>query len=494
MFLKKIKNRVLSFFSNLVVIAKSFLGRLDYNKIKIILGKTRDFLQFIGIKTKSLFVASVQILQRFFSYFNLREKIIMAVLALVIIIAGFLWHNDEYAKRTMLAPDYGGTYTEGILASKANDIQQIKDKLTRIGLAQFDNENRIQPALAENWEIKDDGKTYLFRLRPSVHAQDITDTLKNQKNEWGDAEIKTPDDHTLEIKLPSAFSPFLASLTKPIFPYGPYTLTKEDKNEFRFKARHDFYLSRPYLDNIILKTYSKEEDLANAFQNGELDGLASYDNQKISHKYQIYEMPLSRWLVLFFNLKRDVLKDKNIRNKLANNEKLDKNIELVLVTSDKQDYVARAEEIRAKWEPLGAKVNIISRDAVTLQKETIPRRDYDLLLYGLDYGADPDSYPFWHSSQINENGLNLSNFANVDVDKILEEARQTTDSSKRKEFYDQFQKKFDDERPAIFLEQIKWKYLVSGKIKGISNHPGVNPADRYNEVWKWWVKEKRVKK
>ena len=40
---------------------------------------------------------------------------------------------------------------------------------TVAGLVQYDNLNRLQPMLAESWEVSDDGRTYTFHVRPGVY-------------------------------------------------------------------------------------------------------------------------------------------------------------------------------------------------------------------------------------------------------------------------------------------------------------------------------------
>ena len=97
------------------------------------------------------------------------------------------------------------------------------------------------------------------------------------------------------------------------------------------------------------------------------------------------------------------------------------------MTSDNPKNIELARNIVEKWAKNGVKINLDVKDNVSLQKTVIPKRDYDLLLYGLDYGEDPDPYPFWHSSQIKDDGKNLSNFKNVKADKLLEAARQEFD-------------------------------------------------------------------
>lgn len=471
-----------SVFSNLLIWLK---------KAAVLMGKILIIIfNFIVTVFKAIFIFFL----RLYSYLNRWEKIALLILLIVLIFCSNKLIINNINKNTTLVADFGGSYIEGILVQKPSDAALTINKLTKSGLTRFDNSGSLQPDLAQSWDIKDDGKTYVFHLRNLINAQEITSALTAQKKDWEDTSIQATDTNTIEIKLTQPYSPLLDKLAEPIFNYGPYILEKETKSEARLKARQDYYIKRPYIQDLVLKFYADSESYNRALAQKEVDGLGQIFDD-VNHKgYNAYTLTLPKWQVLFFNLTRDQLKDKTIRQKLSRSEKIDKNLDLTLVTLDKDTNIIKAQEIKDKWKDLGANINIITRDALTLQKEIIPKRDYDLLLYGLDYGYDPDPYPFWDSTQISETGLNLSNFANVDADKILEEGRTTQDIAKRKELYDKFQQIFNDEVPAIFLSQDNLQYLVSNKVKNVTGHFGIISSDRYNEIWNWYVKEKRVKK
>ncbi|MCL5794975.1 MAG: ABC transporter substrate-binding protein [Patescibacteria group bacterium] len=460
-------------------------------KIGLFLAKYLLILfKFLGVILKNIFA----FLAKLYSYLNRWEKIALAILAIILFFSSSRLTWQKNIKNTVLVADFGGTYIEGLLVQKPSDAALTINKLTKSGLTRLDNSGNLQPDLAQSWEIKDDGKTYVFHLRELVGAQDIANTISAQKKDWQDIAVEVIDSKTLEFKLNQPYSPLLNKLAEPLFNYGPYILAKETKTEARLKARQDYYIKQPYIQELALKFYADTEAYNRALAQKEVDGISQVIEDNGRKGYNTYTLTLPKWQVLFFNLNKEQLQDKIIRQRLAKGEKLDKNLDLTLVTLDKDANIAKAQELKNAWKDLGVNLNIVTRDALTLQKEIIPKRDYDILLYGIDYGYDPDPYPFWHSSQISETGLNLSDFANIDADKILEEGRQTIDFNKRKELYANFQKILDEEVPAIFLSQDNWQFLVSNKVKGVSSHLGINPSDRYNEVWNWYVKEKRVKK
>jgi len=168
-----------------------------------------------------------------------------------------------------------------------------------------------------------------------------------------------------------------------------------------------------------------------------------------------------------------------------------KNLELTLTTVDFQDNIAIAELIRQAWEQIGVQTNLNIIPANSIQKDVIRPRNYELLLFGEILGSDPDFYPFWHSSQIKDPGLNLTTFNNKRADSLLEQARQTSDQAKKTELYSQFQEIILENQPAIFLFQPTYSYPMNEKIKGQTIHRINTPSDRFNETESWYIKTKR---
>lgn len=55
---------------------------------------------------------------------------------------------------------------DALATSRSADSEAIVN--TYDGLVEYDNENEIKPALAESWEVSEDGKTYTFHIRQGV--------------------------------------------------------------------------------------------------------------------------------------------------------------------------------------------------------------------------------------------------------------------------------------------------------------------------------------
>jgi len=127
-----------------------------------------------------------------------------------------------------------------------------------------------------------------------------------------------------------------------------------------------------------------------------------------------------------------------------------------------------------------------------LNQNVIRARKYDALLFGQAVGPDLDFYPFWHSSQRNDPGLNVAEYANVKVDKLLEEARITTDESTRISDIESFDAAIKQDMPAIFLYSPKFIYVLPDSVKGSSFGEIITPADRFNTIPNWYIETHKV--
>jgi peptide/nickel transport system substrate-binding protein len=77
-------------------------------------------------------------------------------------------------------------------------------------------------------------------------------------------------------------------------------------------------------------------------------------------------------------------------------------------------------------------------------------RDFDVSLDRWIAPYDPDLYSYFHSSATKA-GKNASQYANPELDKILEQGRQEGNLATRKQIYKQMQAMLSDEQPQVFL-------------------------------------------
>ena len=115
-----------------------------------------------------------------------------------------------------------------------------------------------------------------------------------------------------------------------------------------------------------------------------------------------------------------------------------------------------------------------------------------MLLFGEALTAVPDPFPFWHSSQIKDPGLNLAKYENSATDKLLETARTTLDEQERAKQYLAFQNIIIEQTPALFLYTPEYIYMTSGKLKGFEGTVIFDPSQRFSGIEMWYTKTKRT--
>ena len=172
-------------------------------------------------------------------------------------------------------------------------------------------------------------------------------------------------------------------------------------------------------------------------------------------------------------------------------EERDVLLEVTITTIQRDENVKVAEKIKELWEAIGIKVNLKIVETINIQKDIIQPRAYEILLFGQILGKDPDPYPFWHSSQANYPGLNLSLYSNNEVDKLLESGRQTADETIRQKNYFDFQKILGEDIPAIFLYSLNYTYILPSSIQGIDVDTIHQTSDRFSDINNWYIKTRK---
>jgi peptide/nickel transport system substrate-binding protein len=128
-----------------------------------------------------------------------------------------------------------------------------------------------------------------------------------------------------------------------------------------------------------------------------------------------------------------------------------------------------------------------------LVSQMLRLRRYDAILSGWhDLPPDPDLYPFWHSSQINEDGLNFANYISEEMDVLLREARSTADIERRTELYRQVQGIFAREVPSLLLYQPVYNYAVDVSVHNVQIPPMISSSDRFRTVTGWYIVTQRM--
>lgn len=161
-----------------------------------------------------------------------------------------------------------------------------------------------------------------------------------------------------------------------------------------------------------------------------------------------------------------------------------------LLTDDDLVHQQLASALAKQWSRLGAQVTVETVPA-SARDSYLYSYQFDAALLGVALPADPDAYPWWHSTQA-EGGQNFAGFSNFTADEVLQQARLVTDRSRRWAFYRAFQQVFAQEVPAILLHYPVYIYGVDQRIKNVQEGPLLEPSHRFRDIHRWYLVTQRV--
>ncbi|MBN1135897.1 MAG: peptide ABC transporter substrate-binding protein [Anaerolineae bacterium] len=164
-----------------------------------------------------------------------------------------------------------------------------------------------------------------------------------------------------------------------------------------------------------------------------------------------------------------------------------------LFTSDDPLMISMAEAIAQYWQAIGvdARVQPQGADLLSNVLQSSPR-NFDAALIEVGLAADPDPYPWWHSTQIGEGGQNFSGFANREADIAIEQARAIPDQQRRTELYYTFQEIFADEVPSLLIYYPIYTYAVDLQVQGVQLSPLLVNSDRFRNIDDWYVEMQQI--
>lgn len=323
----------------------------------------------------------------------------------------------------------------------------------------------------------------------------------------------------------------------------------------------NYYGGKPKVEQMELYAYTSLDDIREALAANEVNGAADVKNvtdEDMGKTYTVVTMPLASGVYALFNNNNSILKDANVRRALQvgtdmakvrsvvggnvlplnlpftegqltgelptpptynaasaavmlddagwklNGTERSKDgvaLKLTITVPKNSQYQAAAQELASQWEALGVEAAVTAIDAnnvaTSFVQNVLQQRNFDVLVYELSIGADPDVYAYWHSSQggTNISGYNFSNYANKNADAALASARTRLDPALRNAKYVAFAKQWVADVPALALYQPVMEYVVNkNNVAVIQGSKLVLPTDRYANVLYWSVERGPVYK
>ncbi len=166
-------------------------------------------------------------------------------------------------------------------------------------------------------------------------------------------------------------------------------------------------------------------------------------------------------------------------------------LQFTLLSDDDPTRAAVAQRLADAWQAIGVQaIPQVVTFAGLVNDFLVPRR-YEAALVAWRLYGDPDPYPLWHSTQVEE-GQNYSGWQNVTADELLEAARRTPDPNRRIRLYREFQQIFAEEVPALLLYHPVEGFAVRTNVQNVHVGPWQQPGDRYRTIAQWYIRVRRV--
>jgi len=368
--------------------------------------------------------------------------------------------------------------------------------LTSSSIIRYDKQGRFQAALANKWEIKDQGRQYFFYFPNNLVWQDgdaftISD-IDQTFIEFKGIKTEILDDYTLKFTLKKPLSSFPSVLTTPILKnnlVGINASYKIGRVKYEYGELKQVYLLPvdKGLPHLTYKIYNVAEDLVLAYKLGEIDEfvtnnqevvkeLSKWRNTKVERSIDYRKM-----VTLFINNNQAPFDNKNLRSALALginydnlNEFGEKALSPILpfswafgsdlkeisyepeiassvLTNNNLGDQALTLYTAYELEPIAESIRLSLNEAgfnIEIRYLNYIPTNYQLFLTIWEPPIDPDQYVFWHQTQTQGN---YSKLKNVKIDKLLEDGRNEISLLKRKQVYLKFQEVMMEEVPAVFI-------------------------------------------
>jgi len=279
---------------------------------------------------------------------------------------------------TLMASALAATLSTGLVHAATLRLGISEDALTLDPIASSDNASiwtellifdqlvrpstdgfKLEPGLAERWDVAEDGKSYTFYLRPNaqfsngdpVTADDVVFSLKRasgEKSEW--ARFFKPitgyeviDSHTVRLNLDKPFTPLLNNLalfsasivpqkaltnggaaffTKPVGS-GPFMVEQWNRGEKMILAKNPHYWQsgKPMIDKAEIQIIGEDNSRVLKLKAGELDAVIGLPfNQiaglKTDARFQVGVAEVFRTELVQLNTRVKPLDDVRVRQAL----------------------------------------------------------------------------------------------------------------------------------------------------------------------------------
>ncbi len=296
----------------------------------------------------------------------------LALIGIVLLLA--LLAYSTYTVATVLVPDRGGAFREGVAGApqylspiwcQGDDVDRDLCTLIYRGLTRIDKSGRVVPDLAAGWTVDND-TSYTFTLKPDqfwqdgrkVTADDVLFTVGVLQDPslvdtpglppfWRNVTVERVDDLTVRFSLPQPLAPFLDYTTIGLLPKhryenvpardlvtrslapdplgaGPMRVSEYAADHLRLEPNSFYGGETPYISTLEFEFFPDYASVLAAFEAGQIDGIrrilpADIENAAAREDLQLFSSIESGYVNVLLNLANPntpFLQDKQVRQAL----------------------------------------------------------------------------------------------------------------------------------------------------------------------------------
>lgn len=163
-----------------------------------------------------------------------------------------------------------------------------------------------------------------------------------------------------------------------------------------------------------------------------------------------------------------------------------------ITTGDSKELKQAATIIKEQLGQIGVEVDIKKIYEAGQLNQVIRTRDYEALFFGQIVNHESDLFSFWHSSQINDPGLNIAMYNNKKVDLILDSTQKNQEEESRISKYKDLVNEFNNDIPALLIYSPEYLYATSNKLKNIDIKNITIQSDRFASIYTWYANTNHV--
>lgn len=446
------------------------------------------------------------------------------------------------------------------------------------GLVRYkDGTLEVEPALATSWDISEDGKEYIFKLREGVKFHDGSDfnaeavkfnfdRMLKEDHPFHDTgpfplafffsavqQVDVVDASTVKFTLNAPYAPFLSNLAYPtgliVSPAsveqhgkefgrnpsgtGPFKFAEWKSNERVVVERNpDYWDGEAGTQAVVFRPITDANTRTAEMLAGGIDLMVEVPPVALSQfrgdDYTLVEQAGPHVWFLILNAKEGPFADKRVRqaaNYAINKEAIVNDVlegtaavaagptppafawaynnslqpyaydpekakallkeagaegaELTFYVTEggsgMLDPVAMGTAIQADLQAVGLKVKIETYEWNSFLGKVNPGLEGKADMAEMAWMTnDPDTLPYlalrtgaWPA----EGGFNSGYYSNPEVDKLLEDARASTDQSERAKLYQQMQEIVQEDAPWVFVANWKQNAVTSNRVENFALQP-----------------------